>query len=77
MNSQDTLMADLQSSTSEPIPILERTDNRAIRKAILDLTQAQARKRRIGKTTLHYLRKRARNTRPLRIYAPVLGRLLK
>jgi CRISPR-associated protein Cas1 len=62
---------------TEPTPVLEMTASRAVREAILNLTQAEARKRGIGKTTLHYLKKRARTTRPLRTYAPVLGRLLK
>jgi CRISPR-associated protein Cas1 len=56
---------------SEPTPVLERTDNRAIREAILTLTGSEARKRGIGKSTLHYLHKRAIASRPLRIYKPV------
>jgi hypothetical protein len=44
---------------SEPAPALERTDNRAVREVILSLTQSEANKRGIGKSTLHYLRKKA------------------
>jgi hypothetical protein len=44
---------------SDPTPILERTDNPAIREAILRLSQSEARKHGIGKSTLHYLRKNA------------------
>ena len=47
---------------SEPAPVLERTDNRAVREAILSLTQSEARKRGIGKSTLHYLRKRSKES---------------
>jgi CRISPR-associated protein Cas1 len=56
---------------SEPAPIFERTDNRAVREAILQLTQSEARKRGIGKSTLHYLRKNARSTRPFRVNARI------
>jgi len=36
----------------EPVPILERMDNRAVREAILSLTQPEARKFGVGKSTL-------------------------
>ena len=42
------------------IPVLERTDNRVVREAILALTQSEARRHGIGKSTLHYLRQNAR-----------------
>jgi CRISPR-associated protein Cas1 len=58
-------------SFQEPAPILQRTDNTAIREKILSLTQSEAEKRGIGKSTLHYLRKRAENQQPFRIYANV------
>jgi CRISPR-associated protein Cas1 len=50
-------------SFEEPAPILERTDNRAVRQVILSLTQSKARERGIGKSTLHYLREKARDPR--------------
>ena len=56
---------------SEPNPDLERSDSRAVRQTILNLTQSQASKLGIGKSTLHYLRKRARNQQPFRIYSKV------
>ncbi len=59
---------------SEPAPILERTDNRVIREKILSLTQSEARKRGIGKSTLHYLRKNARRDQ-FTIYKPVMTKL--
>jgi CRISPR-associated protein Cas1 len=54
---------------SEPNPVLERSDSKAVREVILNLTQSQARKLGIAKSTLHYLRKRARNQQPFRIYS--------
>jgi hypothetical protein len=60
---------------SEPAPILERTDNRAIREAILTLTESEARKRGIGKSTLHYLCKNARDGQAFNVSGKVLERL--
>lgn len=59
----------------EPSPVLESTDSRAVRKAILGLTQSEAMKRGIGKSTLHYLRRRAANSTAIRIYGAVKNRL--
>ncbi len=59
---------------SEPAPILERTDNRVIRQKILSLTQSEARKRGIGKSTLHYLRKNTRRDQ-FTIYKPIMAKL--
>ena len=61
---------------SEPSPILERSDNRVVRKIILNLTQSVATERGIGKNTFHYLRKRALNQRPFKVYKNISGRLL-
>jgi CRISPR-associated protein Cas1 len=58
----------------EPAPNLERTDNRLIREKILSLTQTEAKKRGIGKSTLHYLRKNARKDQ-FAIYKPVITKL--
>lgn len=55
----------------EPAPVLERENNHAVREEILTLTQSEARERGIGKSMLHYLRKRARNQQPFRIYSKV------
>jgi CRISPR-associated protein Cas1 len=52
---------------SEPRPQVEGADNRAIRETILNLTQSQANALGIGKSTLHYLRKRARARQPFRL----------
>ena len=58
-----------------PKPILERSDTRALREKILSLSSSDARTLRLGKSTVHYLRKRAKEKKPLRVYAPVLARL--
>jgi CRISPR-associated protein Cas1 len=52
---------------SEPSPQIERADDRGVRHTILKLTQSQARALGIGKSTLHYLRKRARARQPFRL----------
>jgi hypothetical protein len=59
----------------EPAPVLERTDSRAVREAILNLTQSEARKRGIGKSTLHYLRKRAKSQHNFKTYRQVETKL--
>jgi CRISPR-associated protein Cas1 len=56
---------------TEPPPVLERTDSKAVRETILNITQSEAKKLGIGKGTLHYLRKRARSQQPFRIYSKV------
>jgi CRISPR-associated protein Cas1 len=53
---------------SEPSPQIERANGRALRKTVLSLTQSDARRIGIGKSTLHYLKRRARARRPFRIY---------
>jgi CRISPR-associated protein Cas1 len=45
----------------EPAPKLEREDSRELRTKILSLTDSQAKETGIGKSTLHYLRKKARD----------------
>jgi CRISPR-associated protein Cas1 len=59
----------------EPHPDLQRSDTQDLRKRILELTQAEARKPGIGKSTLHYLRKESKSERPFRIYQKVKSRL--
>lgn len=62
---------DRRLSFLEPTPVLERSDNRAVRETILTLSQAQARERGIGKSTLHYLRKKADGQQPFKVYGKV------
>jgi hypothetical protein len=59
----------------EPLPKLERQDNRELRAKILALTRSEAERLRIGKSTLHYLHQRARTQRPLRLSCKVGNRL--
>ncbi len=59
----------------EPAPILERSDSLEVRKMILALTQKQAGKLGIGKSTLHYLRQNAESPRPYKVYKPISSKL--
>jgi CRISPR-associated protein Cas1 len=52
----------------EPTPTLERTDRQELRNQILKLSQSQAKDIGIGKSTLHYLRKHARENRAFKVY---------
>jgi CRISPR-associated protein Cas1 len=60
---------------SEPSPNLRMSDDKYLRRRILSLTQSEARKLGIGKSTLHHLHNNARGDRPFRIYAKVRSRL--
>ena len=53
----------------EPSPQLRRHDERELRARILSFTQSEARNLRIGKSTLHYLRRKAINKRAFRVYS--------
>lgn len=58
-----------------PKPVLERSDTRALREKILNLSSSDSKKLRLGRSTVHYLRRRAKERKPFRVYAPVLTRL--
>lgn len=60
---------------AEPSPSLSRTDSRELRCRILQLSQSEAKALGIGKSTLHYLRKHARNDKPFKIYSKVATKL--
>lgn len=60
---------------TEPAPSLRRNDTLEIRKRILELTQKQVQELGIGRSTLHYLRKHARDVRPFRVRKNVTNRL--
>lgn len=60
---------------AEPAPKLERCDNREIRAKILTLTSSQAKCLGMGKSTLHYLRKKARSDSSFKVYRGVRNRL--
>ncbi|MGO9645896.1 MAG: CRISPR-associated endonuclease Cas1 [Candidatus Bathyarchaeia archaeon] len=59
----------------EPSPVLERSDSFEVRKAILSLTQKQADKLGIGRSTLHYLRRNARASDSFMVYGKIKKRL--
>ena len=54
-----------------PEAILRRSDTRELRKKILAMSQSEAHKRGIGKSTLHYLRNHARELPSFRVYSKV------
>ena len=60
---------------SEPSPNLRREDDQDLRRRILGLSQSEALRRGIGKSTLYYLRKNAGNQRSFKIYRRVAQRL--
>ena len=60
---------------SKPSTVLRGIDNREVRKRILSLTQQEARRLGVGKSTLHYLRKNASNRSTFTAYSKVLARL--
>jgi CRISPR-associated protein Cas1 len=59
----------------EPSPNLRKTDSREVRKRILSLTQQEADRLGVGKSTLHYLRRNAKGAKPFRIYRKVAARI--
>lgn len=56
---------------TSPRPVLERSDTRELRRKILGLSQSEARKLGIGKSTLHYLRHNAESWRSFGVYGKV------
>jgi CRISPR-associated protein Cas1 len=60
---------------SEPSPNIRSTDDREMRRRILSLSRSEARRLAIGKSTLHNLRKRARERGVFKMYKPVLNKL--
>jgi CRISPR-associated protein Cas1 len=59
----------------KPSPSLQRDDTIKVRDRILSLSTEEARELDIGKSTLHYLRRHARNPRPFTVYKPVFQKL--
>ncbi|MBS3053080.1 MAG: hypothetical protein J4469_01130 [Candidatus Aenigmarchaeota archaeon] len=62
---------------SNPSLELRREDDFELRQKILSLTQSEAKKLGIGKSSLHYLRKHARSDKPFKVYGKVRGRLVE
>jgi hypothetical protein len=60
---------------TEPSAELSRTDSRELRRRILGLSQRDAAKFGIGRSTLRYLRKNAIASKRLRVYKPVIPRV--
>jgi len=56
---------------TEPAPTLEREDNRELRERILSLSQSEAERIGIGKSELHYLRRKAGNRERFKLYSKV------
>ncbi|MCJ7767916.1 CRISPR-associated endonuclease Cas1 [Candidatus Bathyarchaeota archaeon] len=61
---------------SEPSPKLARTDSQELRRRILSLSQSEAQRLGIGKSTLHYMRKNASTDHSFKIYKRVADRLV-
>jgi CRISPR-associated protein Cas1 len=61
----------------QPALKLPKGNDRELRARIESMTPADARRLRLGKSTLHYLRIRARGPIPMRAYRPVLRKLPK
>lgn len=59
----------------QPIPELVRRGDHEIRAKILAVTNSEAEQLGIGKSTMHYLRKKARDPKEFTIYASVRSRL--
>ena len=62
---------------SEPSPELTRTDSVELRRRILSLSQSDARKPRIAKSTFHHLRKNAQNDHNFEVYRTNREKLLQ
>jgi CRISPR-associated protein Cas1 len=59
----------------EPSPNLDRSDNRIMRERINSLTSDEAKRLGLGKGTLHYLRRNARNERSFKLYSKTMEKL--
>jgi len=64
-----------QLDFSEPSPRLARTDDRELRRRILDLSQSEARTLGIGRSTFHYLRKKAGSERSFKNHSRIRKKL--
>ena len=58
-----------------PSPVLERSDSKELREGILSLSPSEARRLDIGKSTVHHLKKQARDRKPFKIYKPVMKKV--
>jgi len=60
---------------SEPSPMLKRTDSVGLRRQILSLSQTEAERFGIGRSTLHYLRKNAGSERSFQVHPGVRAKI--
>jgi hypothetical protein len=60
---------------SEPSPNLRTTDDKYLRRRILTLTQQEAQRLGIGRSTLHYLRRNASGCRSFRLHGTLSEKL--
>jgi len=60
----------------EPTPYLRRSDTIEIRRRILELTQSEARKLGVCKSTLHYLRENARSEQSFKVHQNIRNRIM-
>jgi len=61
---------------TDPSPILERQDDKALRAMILTLSASHAKSLGIAKSTLHYLRRNAGSNESFRVYRKIHSKLL-
>ena len=59
----------------DPSPNLDRQDDKVLRAKILALTSSRAKQLGVGRSTLHYLRRRARMSKPFEVYKPIVMKL--
>jgi CRISPR-associated protein Cas1 len=60
---------------SEPSPTLARQDNQEVRERILSLSECEAKELGIGKSELHYLRRKASTGQSFRLYQKVIEKI--
>jgi len=60
---------------SEPALTLGRTDSQELRERVLSLSQSEARRLGIGKSTVYYMRRNATSERPFRVHRKIRERL--
>ena len=61
----------------DPAPSFSRIDNQEARNRILTITQSEANRLGISKSTLHYLRKNAKTRDSFKIYSKVAEKLVR
>jgi CRISPR-associated protein Cas1 len=60
---------------AEPSPKLDRLDDKELRERIKSLTSDEAKRLGVGKSTLHYLRRNARNEHPFKLHTQTMKKL--